>query len=304
MKTSLVILAAGIGSRFGGGVKQIAPVGPNGEIIIDYSIHDALEAGFDKIVFIIRKDIEKDFKEIIGDRVSKLCEVEYVYQSVNDLPFTPECSINRRKPWGTTHALWSARNAVKEPFLVINADDYYGKSAYKTAHDFLVNNTEKDDKLSLGMVGFVLGNTLSDNGEVTRGICKADDNDILLNIVETYNIIKTENGVVSRNDGGEDTVLDINSLVSMNMWCFTPGIFSKAEIALDKFLRGLPADDVKSEHVLPTFVGSLVSSGEATVRVLSSEDRWVGVTYAEDKPVVIDHFRKLIANKVYPEELF
>lgn len=304
MKTSLVILAAGIGSRFGGGVKQIAPVGPNGEIIIDYSIHDALEAGFDKIVFIIRKDIEKDFKEIIGDRVSKLCEVEYVYQSVNDLPFVPECAANRRKPWGTTHALWSARNAVKEPFLVINADDYYGKSAYKTAHDFLVNNTEKDDKLSLGMVGFVLANTLSDNGGVTRGICKSDDNDVLLDVIETYNIIKTENGAVSRKDGGEDTVLDINSLVSMNMWCFTPGIFSKAEIALEKFLHQLPAEDVKSEHVLPTFVGSLVSSGEATVRVLSSKDRWVGVTYAEDKPVVIDHFKKLIEDKVYPEKLF
>ncbi|MBQ8208490.1 MAG: NTP transferase domain-containing protein, partial [Clostridia bacterium] len=176
MKTSLVILAAGIGSRFGGGVKQIAPVGPNGEIIIDYSIKDALEAGFNKVVFIIRRDIENDFKEVIGNRIEKLCEVEYVYQSTLDLPYTPECASNRKKPWGTTHALWSARNAVKEPFLVINADDYYGKDAYKTAHDFLISNKDEGEKLSLGMIGFILANTLSDNGGVTRGVCKTDEN--------------------------------------------------------------------------------------------------------------------------------
>jgi len=299
MKTSLVILAAGIGSRFGGGVKQIAPVGPNGEIIIDYSISDALEAGFDKVVFIIRRDIEKDFKEVIGNRVEKLCEVEYVYQSVDDLPYAPPCLPDRKKPWGTTQALWCARDAVKEPFLIINADDYYGKSAYKTAHDFLVSNSDNGDKLSLGMVAFMLGNTLSDNGGVTRGVCETDDNSMLVKVTEMYEIVKTAKGAVSG-----DTVIDMNSPVSMNMWCFTPRVFEKAEIALDKFLRLLGKEDVKAEHVLPTFVDELVKNGEATVKVLHSNDTWVGVTYAEDKPYVVNYFKKLISDGVYPEKLF
>ncbi len=304
MKTSLVILAAGIGSRFGGGVKQIAPVGPSGEIIIDYSISDALDAGFDKVVFIIRRDIEKDFKAVIGNRIEKLCEVEYVYQSTDELPYTPECALGRKKPWGTTHALWSARNAVNEPFLVINADDYYGKEAYKTAHEFLVSNDDTGDKLSLGMIGFVLANTLSENGGVTRGICKTDENGILTDVVETYNIIKKESGAAVGTVNGKDTALDVNSLVSMNMWCFTPRIFDKAEKALQSFLRNLRSDDVKSEHVLPTLVGGLVFEGSASVKVLPSNDTWVGVTYAEDKPYVIKYFKKLIADGVYREKLF
>ena len=303
MKTSLVILAAGIGSRFGGGVKQIAPVGPGGEIIIDYSIKDALDAGFDKVVFIIRRDIEKDFKEVIGNRIEKLCEVEYVYQATDDLPFFPECAAERKKPWGTTHALWSARNAVNEPFLVINADDYYGKEAYKTAHDFLVSNGERGDKLSLGMIGFILSNTLSDNGGVTRGICKTDRDGILTDVVETYNIMKNESGSAVGIANGKETALKLDSIVSMNMWCFTPGIFKKAEAALNEFLRSLDKNDVKSEHVLPTLVGDLVLRGEASVKVLPSNDTWVGVTYAEDKPYVMNYFKKLIADGVYPEKL-
>lgn len=303
MKTSLVILAAGIGSRFGGGVKQITPVGPHGEIIIDYSIKDALDAGFDKVVFIIRHDIEKDFKEIIGTRIEKLCEVEYVYQSADELPYFPECAKNRKKPWGTTHALWSARKAVNEPFLVINADDYYGKEAYKTAHDFLASNSDNGDVLSLGMIGFELSKTLSDNGGVTRGICKTDESGMLTEIAETYDIIKTGNGA-SGTVLGEKVNLDISVPVSMNMWCFTPRIFEKAEKALDSFLHGLSADDVKSEHVLPTLVGELLKKNEAKVKVMPSGDKWVGVTYAEDKPYVMDYFEKLIADGVYPEKLF
>lgn len=300
MKTSLVILAAGIGSRFGGGVKQIAPVGPNGEIIIDYSIKDALEAGFDKVVFIIRRDIEKDFKEVIGNRVSKLCEVEYVYQDKEDLPYAPECLANRQKPWGTTQALWSARNAVKEPFLVINADDYYGKNGYKTAHDFLVNLEDDADKIRGGMIGFILGNTLSDNGAVTRGICEVGEDGYLKNVVETYSIEKTPDGAVDK----DNNKVDLEAFASMNMWCFTPGIFKKAEEALDKFLRSLPPSDIKSEHVLPTLVGDLVQRGEMSVKMLPSSDVWVGVTYQEDKPYVIDYFKKLIRDGVYPEKLF
>ncbi len=304
MKTSLVILAAGIGSRFGGGVKQIAPVGPHGEIIIDYSIKDALDAGFDKVVFIIRRDIESDFKEVIGNRIEKLCEVEYVFQSTEELPYMPPCAASRKKPWGTTHALWTARNAVKEPFLIINADDYYGKEAYKTAHDFLVSNNDDGDVLSLGMIGFVLENTLSDNGGVTRGICCTDNSGMLCDVVETYSIQKIESGDVIGVAGGIDTALNIKSLVSMNMWCFTPRIFEKAEKALLKFLRNIPDDDIKSEHVLPTLVGELVREGEAKVRVLPSRDTWVGVTYAEDKPYVMQYFKKLIEYGVYPEKLF
>ncbi len=302
MKTSLVILAAGIGSRFGGGVKQIAPVGPSGEIIIDYSIKDALDAGFDKVVFIIRRDIEKDFKEVVGSRIEKLCEVEYVFQSVDDLPYQPECVSERKKPWGTTHALWSARNAVKEPFLVINADDYYGKDAYKTAHDFLVSH-ENSDKPLFGMVGFVLSNTLSDNGGVTRGICNTDENGMLKNVVETYEIKKTEKGA-SGIAGGRETDLDLDSLVSMNMWCFTPEIFEKSEAALVEFLRSLSKEDVKKEHVLPTLVGELLSKNEISVKVMSSKDEWVGVTYAEDKPYVMNYFKKLIEDGVYPKKLY
>ena len=303
MKTSLVILAAGIGSRFGGGIKQITPVGPSGEIIIDYSIKDALDAGFDKVVFIIRRDIEKDFKEIVGNRIEKLCEVEYVYQSTDDLPYMPECAKDRKKPWGTTHALWSARNAVNEPFLVINADDYYGKEAYKTAHDFLVANNDDNEKISLGMIGFELSKTLSENGGVTRGVCKTDDDGMLTNVMETYNIVKTENSAVGT-ALGENVTLDLDSLVSMNMWCFTPRVFQKAERELIAFLKNLSPEDVKAEHVLPTLIGDLVKNDEVSVKVLRSRDSWVGVTYAEDKPYVMDYFKKLIADGVYPEKLF
>lgn len=295
MKTSLVILAAGIGSRFGGGVKQIAPVGPNGEIIIDYSIHDALEVGFDKVVFVIRRDIEKDFREVIGNKTEKLCEVEYVFQDKTDLPYTPVCAADRRKPWGTTHALYSCRNVVKEPFLIINADDYYGKSAYKKAHDFLISQRAEND---YGMVAFRLGNTLSDNGGVTRGVCCADKDGWLSEIKETYGIEKKDGHAVA--DG---KIIPDDTLVSMNMWCFTPEIFSEVETQLTEFLQGLPAEDLKSEHVLPTMVGGMLDGVRGRVKVLESEDTWVGVTYAEDKPFVQNYFKELIARGVYPEKL-
>ncbi|MEE0967955.1 MAG: sugar phosphate nucleotidyltransferase [Clostridia bacterium] len=303
MKTSLVILAAGIGSRFGGSIKQIAPVGPHGEIIIDYSVRDALEAGFNKIVFIIRKDIEKDFKEVIGNRVETMCEVEYVYQSTDILPEGSPIFTDRKKPWGTTHALWCAKNAVNEPFLVINADDYYGKAAYKIAHDFLLSNFNDSEKLSFGMVGFILKNTLSDNGGVTRGVCKTDSTGMLTQVVETRNIMRRGKGVIGEINN-ESCELDPESLVSMNMWCFTPEVFDSAEKAFKAFIASVSQDDIKSEHVLPTLVSDLLMSNEAKVKVMRSEDNWVGVTYAEDKPYVIEHFKKLILDGVYPEKLF
>lgn len=303
MNATLVILAAGIGSRFGGGIKQITPVGPNGEIIIDYSIHDALEAGFNKVVFVIRHEIEKDFKEIVGYKTEKLCKVEYVYQEKEDLPYYPPCAQNRKKPWGTTHALWACRNAVKEPFLVINADDYYGKSAYKTAYDFLVSNGTSDDKLSLGMVGFILDNTLSENGGVTRGICFADKDGYVTHVKETYNIMKIGEDAYEVTDDGQKNKLDKNAACSMNMWCLTPDIFPILEGELVDFLQSLPDDDVKSEHVLPGLIGGLIKKREAKLKLFTSLDKWVGVTYAEDKPTVIDYFKKLTSDGVYPEGL-
>lgn len=298
MKTSLVVLAAGIGSRFGGGIKQIAPVGPNGEIIIDFSVHDALKAGFDKVVFIIRRDIEKDFKEIISNKLEGKCELEYVFQETDDLPFIPDCLAERKKPWGTTHALWCCRNVVKEPFAVINADDYYGQNSYKTAHDFLVSGTD-----STGMISFILKNTLSENGGVTRGICNVSKDGVLTSIKETYNIVKTADGAAQLNNDGSLSPLDINSPVSMNMWCFSPSVFSEAEIQLTSFLSKLGKEDIKAEHVLPTLVGNLVANGER-VKVLSSDEAWVGVTYKEDKEAVARHFESLFKKGVYSGKLF
>lgn len=305
MKTSLVILAAGIGSRFGGGIKQIAPVGPNGEIIIDYSIHDALEAGFDKVVFIIRHDIEKDFKEIIGNKTEKLCEVKYVYQETDDLPILTNATEGREKPWGTTHALWCARYAVNEPFLIINSDDYYGKEAYKKAHDFLMSMPEEGFKrIEAGMISFILKNTLSANGGVTRGICKSNEKGYLCDVEETYNIMKDEEGAYTLSEDGRKKRIDENSLVSMNMWCFTPSVFELCERELVLFLGMLNEDSKKKEHVLPTLVKTLIKKDEINVKVLSSSDKWVGVTYKEDTPTVTDHFKKLIADGVYPEKIY
>ncbi len=304
MNAILVILAAGIGSRFGGGIKQITPVGPGGEIIIDYSIHDALEAGFNKVVFVIRQDIEKDFKEIVGNRTEKLCKVEYVYQEKEDLPYYPACAKNRKKPWGTTHALWACRDAVKAPFLVINADDYYGKSAYKTAYDFLVSNKASDERLSLGMIGFILENTLSENGGVTRGICFADDDGYVTRVKETYNVMKIGEDAYEVCDDGQKNKLDKRAACSMNMWCLTPDIFPILERELVAFLKSLPDDDTKSEHVLPSLIGSLIEKEEARLKLFTSLDKWVGVTYAEDKPMVIEYFKRLTADGTYPEKLY
>lgn len=297
-KTTLVIMAAGIGSRFGGGIKQLAPVGPNGEIIMDYSIHDALEAGFNKVVFIIRKDLEKDFREVIGNRIEQLCEVEYAFQELDYLPEGFSLPEGRTKPWGTGQAVLVCKDILHEPFAVINADDYYGKQAFVAVHDYLVEHA--NDKYRYCMAGFILKNTLSDNGGVTRGICKIDEGKKLLDVVETHDIIKCPEGAKIK---GTDQIVDVESYVSMNMWGLTPEFLDVLEKGFVEFLNGLMPEDIKAEYLLPTIIGGMLENHQATVTLLETADKWFGVTYAEDKQCVIDAFAKLIADGVYTSPL-
>ena len=296
MNKTLVILAAGIGSRFGGGIKQLEPVDDYGHIIIDYSIHDAIEAGFNKIVFIIRHDIEKDFREVIGSRIEKICgahnvKVAYAFQELSDVPdFTGrEKAAGRTKPWGTGHAVLACDGLLDSPFCVINADDYYGKEGFVKAAQFL-------DQGQYGLVGYVLKNTLSDNGGVTRGICAVQDGK-LVGITETKNIIKTADGAEA--DG---CAVDTESLVSMNFWCYPQTFMEVLKKGFPVFLENL-SDPMKDEYLLPIIADGMLKEGVAFT-VLSSHDRWFGVTYKEDKPAVVNSFRKLIAEGIYKEDLY
>lgn len=300
-KTTLVIMAAGLGSRYGG-IKQLEPVGPGGEIIMDYSIYDAIEAGFNKIVFILRKRLEEDFKEIIGNRISKIIEVEYVFQELEYLPEGFTVLADRTKPWGTGQAVLCCMDVVKEPFAVINADDYYGKEAFVKVHDYL-ERLESDEINDYCMAGFVLGNTLSDNGTVTRGVCKVDKDGLLVDITETREIGKKGDYALALDDRGSEIKLDLNSAVSMNMWGFTTGLFDELKTGFVTFLKE-HGSELKSEYLLPEEVGSMVKEGKATVHVLKSQDKWFGVTYKEDKQMVVDSFRSLIKKGIYPEKLF
>lgn len=302
-KTALVIMAAGIGSRFGKGIKQLAPVGPNGEIIMDYSIRDALEAGFNKVVFIIRKDIEKEFHEIIGEKISKLTEVAYVFQELDDLPEGFAKPADRMKPWGTGHAVLCAKKVLKEPFAVINADDYYGKEAYVKVHDYLVEDKEDDGRLHICMAGFRLGNTLSDNGAVTRGICRIEDGK-LTGITETHNIYKVPSGAQEWKEDGRKLQLDVKSLVSMNMWGLTPDFTDALEEGFVRFLNELGDNGSKKEFLLPEFIDLMIQRNRASVEVLETKDTWFGVTYQEDKASVMAAFSDLVAKGVYPENLY
>lgn len=302
MKTALVIMAAGIGSRFGGGIKQLEPVGPHGEIIMDYSIHDAIEAGFDKIVFIIRKDIEADFREVIGDRIGKVCdakgvEVAYAFQSLEDIPAGNTVPEGRTKPWGTGQAVLAAKELVDTPFAVINADDYYGKEAFVKLHDFLCR---KGAGNAYCMAGFILKNTLSENGGVTRGVCKVDGKGYLTDVVETSNIVKTADG--AEVDG---VAIDPESFVSMNMWGLRPEFMAVLEEGFQTFFQTTVKEKpLKAEYLLPIYIGQLLREGKVSVQVLETKDKWFGVTYREDKPAVVESFRKLIADGVYSAPLF
>lgn len=301
-KATLVVMAAGIGSRFGGGIKQLEPVGPNGEIIMDYSIYDAMEAGFDKVVFVIRKDLEKGFKEVIGNRIEKVVEVAYAYQEVDDIPQAyRERFSGRTKPWGTGQAILCCKDVVDSPFLVINADDYYGKQAYVEAYEYLTRETTSKDEIC--MVSFVLKNTLSDNGGVTRGVCKVNENGYLADIEETSNIEKYESGAAVHK-GEEYIPIDIESSVSMNMWGLTPEFFQILESGFEAFVANTSADNLKAEYLLPTIIGDLLAEKKLAVKVLTSKDKWFGVTYKEDKDSVVSELQALIHAGVYPKKLF
>lgn len=302
MNTALVIMAAGIGSRFGGGIKQLEKMGPGGEIIMDYSIYDAKRAGFNKVVFIIRKDIEKDFREIVGDRISRVMDVEYVYQELENIPEGVSVPQGRTKPWGTGHAVLMCRKAVKEPFAVINADDFYGAESFRIIHDELANPTHSGGVYNFCMAGFKLGNTLSENGAVTRGIC-VEENGSLSAVYETAGI-EYAGGTLKYDRGNCPTDASLDSRVSMNMWGFTPNFFDELEPRFENFLKGLSEDDVKSEFLLPKVVDELIHEGLAEVKVLETDGKWFGVTYREDKPSVVSSIKKLIEKGIYPENLW
>lgn len=304
-ETSLVIMAAGIGSRFGGGIKQLEPVGPSGEIIMDYSIYDALKAGFDKIVFIIRKDLEQDFKEIIGRRIEKTAHVEYAYQELDDLPQGFAKPEDRTKPWGTGQAILCAKEVIHEPFIVINADDYYGREGFLKIHEYLVNQMDlQSQPFDICMGGFILGNTLSDNGGVTRGVCQVNENGILKKVTETYEIRRCKDSAKGRDEDGNEAVVPLEQNVSMNMWGLPPAFLDELERGFPEFLVGLKEGDIKSEYLLPKIIDKLVQSGRAEVTVLETKDKWFGVTYKEDKPAVAEAIKRLVAEGVYPDRLF
>ncbi|HAE45115.1 MAG TPA: nucleotidyltransferase [Lachnospiraceae bacterium] len=303
-KSALVILAAGIGSRFGGGIKQLEPVGPNGEIIMDYSIYDAIEAGFDKVVFIIRRDLDEDFRRIIGDRISKVVEVEYAYQEIDDLPEGFSVPEGRKKPWGTGQAVLSAKDVIHEPFAVINADDYYGKEGFKLLHEVLTAEDDPSDgPEKIYMAGFVLRNTLSDNGGVTRGICRQDENGDLIGIDETKNIVRNGDGAAVETEQG---LIEVNpdSLVSMNMWGFSEKFVDNLKEGFPVFLKSIEGNELKAEYLLPIIVDGMLNEGKAVVKVLKSNDQWFGVTYREDKDYVKESFAKLVEAGIYESPLF
>ncbi len=298
--TSLVIMAAGMGSRYGG-IKQLEPVGPSGEIIMDYSIYDAILAGFNKVVFIIRRDLEKDFKEIIGSRIEKQVKVEYVFQELDALPAGFHKPEERTKPWGTGQAVLCCKDVVKEPFAVINADDYYGKEGFKKIYEFLNSDTSNN---TYCMAGFILGNTLSENGAVTRGVCRVDETGTLKEIVETSGIIPEGDHAAAKDASGAMIRIELDSPVSMNMWGFKTGLFDELQKGFVEFLSSLPENELKKEYLLPEAVGKLIQNHKATVKVLKTSDRWFGVTYKEDKEVVVKSIRSLVDQGAYPVKLF
>lgn len=304
-KPVLVVMAAGMGSRYGG-LKQIDPIDREGHIIIDFSIYDAVKAGFEKVVFIIKKENEADFKEAIGDRLSRQIEVAYVYQDLHNLPGGYEVPEGRVKPWGTGHAVLSCIGEVDGPFAVINADDYYGSHAFQMAYDFLSENQEESTPYQYMMVGYKLENTLTDNGHVARGVCVTDEKDYLVEINERTHIEKREGGAAYTEDDGATWVeIPEGSTVSMNMWGFSASILNELKDRFAKFLdENLEKNPLKCEYFLPFVVDELLGEKKATVKVLKSMDKWYGVTYKEDKPVVVEAIQRLKDQGLYPEKLW
>lgn len=300
----LVIMAAGMGSRYGG-LKQIDPIDREGHIIIDFSIYDARRAGFEKVVFIIKKDNEEEFKEVIGNRISKFMDVAYAFQELSNIPENYQVPDGRKKPWGTAHAVLSAADKIDGPFAVINADDYYGYHAFSVIYNFLTTH-EDTEKYSYTMVGYRLKNTVTDNGDVSRGICTVTQEGKLVQIVERTQIEKRKTGIVFTEDKGQTwEELDGETLVSMNMWGFTESILQEIKKGFPAFLeKGLRENPMKCEYFLPSVVSELIESEKAIVTVLESEDKWYGVTYREDKPLVMNAIEKLKDEGIYPQHLW
>jgi UTP-glucose-1-phosphate uridylyltransferase len=296
-KPTLLVMAAGMGSRYGG-LKQIDPVGPSGETLMDYSIFDAIRAGFGKVVYIIRKDIEEPFKKTIGAKFEKRIPVEYVYQELDKIPAGFTVPEGRTKPWGTTQAVIMAEEVIHEPFAVINADDFYGEEGYKVLAQHLTSGSP-----DYAMVGFVLRNTLSDYGSVARGVSRADSNGYLQSVVELTKVERDGHAAKNTDPSGNVTRLTGDELVSMNMWGFTPAIFAQLRERFRAFLEK-NSNDLKAEYYVPTAVNELVSSGQARVKVLRTNDAWFGVTYREDRPRVVDSIAALVRKGAYPEKLW
>ena len=303
-KPILVVMAAGMGSRYGG-LKQIDPVGPNGEVIIDYSLFDARRAGFETVVFIIKHEIEDAFKEAIGNRISKVMDVRYAFQQLDDLPDGYTAPADRTKPWGTSHAILSARDVIDAPFAVINADDYYGPEAFQVIYDYLSTH-EDGDVYSYAMVGYLLKNTVTENGHVARGICVENADNTLAEVTERTRIETFEGGIhFTEDDGASWTDVPGDTVVSMNLWGFTPGFVTEAQNRFAKFLdKALVENPLKGEYFLPSVVSELIAENKANVQVLRSHDKWYGVTYKEDKPVVVAAIGEKIESGLYPAKLW
>lgn len=297
--TTLVIMAAGIGSRFGMGIKQLEPVGPRGETVMDYSIHEALAAGFNKVIFIIRRDLEEDFKEIIGNKIALITDVEYVFQEFNNIPTNFQNKWERKKPWGTGQAVMSLQGIVKTPFAVINADDYYGKETFAKLHEYMVHEMDENHEVyDICMAGFILSNTLSENGGVTRGICLVDGDGRLKTVNETYGIKKNDKEIYGMDACNNKVYLDPAACVSMNMWGLTPKFPDLLVRDFTEFLDNLESDDVESEYLLPKIIDRLLMQRKVNVKVLNTKEQWFGLTYKQDKISVEREIKRLYGDKI------
>ena len=304
-KPVLVVMAAGMGSRYGG-LKQVDPVGSHGQLIIDYSIYDAKRAGFETVVFVIKHEIEDAFKEAIGNRLSKIINVKYAYQELADLPEGYTVPEGRTKPWGTCHAILAARDIVDGPFAVVNADDYYGPEAFKTIYDYLSENPDRDGCYEFAMVGYLLGNTVTEHGHVARGVCVEDENNYLQTVTERTRIEKEgDDARFTEDDGATWTALPGDTIVSMNLWGLTPGFMAEAAERFPAFLdNAMQNNPLKGEYFLPSVISTLIQEGKARAKVLRSGDKWYGVTYQADKPVVVAAIAEKTASGLYPENLW
>lgn len=299
---ALVILAAGLGTRFKGGIKQLSQVGPSGELLIEYSIYDALKSGFDKVVFIIREELENEVRKNIGDKISNYCQVEYAYQKITDIPNDIQIPAERTKPWGTVHALLSAKEAINVPFVIINADDYYGSEAFSDLYSYITS--EERCSSEIAMSGFILENTLSSNGTVTRGVCQTNENNELISVEETYHISSSE-GIVSGEKNGSVIKLCGKSIVSMNMWACQPSILPMLEQKFENYIHGLNTDELMiSEYALPVALNELLKANSISIKVLPNNAKWYGITVMEDLDEIRTVFADLSEKGRYPTKLF